>query len=200
MAKWVDRWFESEPWKRWRQVGLTGLRGSSKAYVLSRWREKARRPLLIILPTSEKAEFLVEDLQFFQGEKKGSCLLFPQWETLPYDEIPPHPEIVRERVNCLFSLLRGEEIAIVSPIQALMQKVLSPADLRRSIFSLTVGREVDREDLTQFLREGGYTSSRVVEERRFQCQGGDHRYLLSHLRRASQAGVRWRSVGVHPPV
>ncbi len=165
IASWVDRWLESRPWKRWRQIGLTGLRGSSKAYFLSRWREKVGGPLLIVVPASERAEFLIEDLQFFEAEKKGVYLLFPQWETLPYDEIPPHPEIVRERLNCLYSLLKGEEVVIVSPIKALMQKVLPPANLKESILALSVGREVDREGLTRFLREGGYTSSRLVEER-----------------------------------
>ena len=41
---------------------------------------------------------------------------FPPWETLPYDEIPPHPEIIRERIRCLFSLSKEEDTTIVSPI------------------------------------------------------------------------------------
>jgi len=158
-------WFESEPWKRWRCIGLTGLVGSSKAYLLSYWRERITGPLLIIVPRLRNAESLLEDLRFFQKERNDLSFLFPEWETLPYDEIPPHPEIVRERVRCLFSLLRGEEVVIVSSVKALMQKVLSPHDLGESLFSLLVGEEVNREHLVNFLQEGGYTSVRIVEER-----------------------------------
>lgn len=160
-----QEWIQSEPWKRLKSIGVTGLKGSSKAYLLSLWREKGKGPLLIITPSLQRAESLVEDLQFFSPESKDEVLLFPPWETLPYDEIPPHPEIIRERVKCLFSLLCDEGVTLVSPIQALMQKVLPPADLKESIFSLRAGEEMGREDLVRFLEGNGYVSARVVEER-----------------------------------
>ncbi len=166
-------WFESEPWKKCKRFGLTGLKGSSKAYLLSRWKENVRGPFLVVVPTLRKAEILSEDLRFFQKKRGGQISLFPPWETLPYDEIPPHPEIVRERVNSLFQLARGEEVVIVSSVKALMQKVLSPHDLKGLTFSLGVGEEMDREGLVHFLREGGYTSARIAEERGdFSLRGG----------------------------
>ena len=70
-----------------------------------------------------------------------------------------------ERGRVLFSLLKGEEGVIVSSVKALMQKVLAPVDLKESVFSLSVGEEVDRDRLINFLHEGGYTSARIVEER-----------------------------------
>jgi transcription-repair coupling factor (superfamily II helicase) len=160
----IDSWFESQPGKEWRRIGLTGLAGSSKAYLISHWRERVKGPLLIIVPHLRNAESLFEDLRFFLKEKQDLLCLFPEWETLPYDEIPPHPEIVRERVRCLFSLLKGEEAVVVSSIRALMQKVLSPSDLKESLFSLFVGGEVDREQLIHFLQEAGYSSARIAEE------------------------------------
>jgi len=160
-----DSWLESEPWRKWKRIGLTNLTGSSKVYLLSYWREKVRGPLLVIVPHLRNAETFLEDLRFFMKESDIPSFLFPQWETLPYDEIPPHPEIVRERVRVLFSLLKGEEAVIVSSIKALMQKVLAPDDLKGSVFSISVGEEVDRDRFIRFLREGGYTSARIVEER-----------------------------------
>ena len=160
-----DSWLESEPWRKWKRIGLTNLPGSSKVYLLSHWREKVRGPLLVIVPHLRNAETFLEDLRFFMKESDVPSFLFPQWETLPYDEIPPHPEIVRERVRVLFSLLKGEEAVIVSSIKALMQKVLAPDDLKGSVFSISVGEEVDRDRFIRFLHEGGYTSARIVEER-----------------------------------
>jgi len=160
-----DSWLESEPWRKWKRIGLTNLTGSSKVYLLSHWREKVRGPLLVIVPHLRNAETFLEDLRFFMKESDVPSFLFPQWETLPYDEIPPHPEIVRERVRVLFSLLKGEEAVIVSSIKALMQKVLAPDDLKGSVFSISVKEEVDRDRFIRFLHEGGYTSARIVEER-----------------------------------
>jgi transcription-repair coupling factor (superfamily II helicase) len=161
----IDSWFSSEPWKRWKRIGLTGLGGSSKAYLLSYWREKVRGPLLVIVPHLRNAEILLKDLRFFMKDSEAPSFLFPPWETLPYDDIPPHPEITRERVKALFSLLKGEEIVIVSSIKALMQKVLAPVDLEESVFPLSVGEEIDRERMIHFLREGGYVAAKIVEER-----------------------------------
>ncbi|MGD0915771.1 MAG: transcription-repair coupling factor [Thermodesulfobacteriota bacterium] len=158
-------WVESEPWEKSKRVGLTGLIGSSKAYVLSLLGEKVKAPLVIVVPHLRNAESLIQDLRFFQEETDVPSILFPQWETLPYDNISPHPEIIRERVNCLYSLLRGEEVMIVSSTKALMQKVFSPSDLRESVFSLSAGEEVNRDRLVNFLHDSGYTEVRLVEER-----------------------------------
>jgi transcription-repair coupling factor (superfamily II helicase) len=158
-------WFESEPWRKWRRIGLTHLAGSSKAYLLSHWREKGRGPFMVIAPHIRSAEILLEDLRFFIKDSEIPTFLFPQWETLPYDEIPPHPEIIRERVRVLFFLLNGEEGVIVSSIKALMQRLLAPNDLKESVFSLSVGEEIERERFIHFLHEGGYTPARIVEER-----------------------------------
>ena len=63
--------FNPNPGRDLKSFGLTGLKGSSKAYLLSLWREKGRGPLLIIVPSLQKAESLVEDLRFFSPETKG---------------------------------------------------------------------------------------------------------------------------------
>jgi transcription-repair coupling factor (superfamily II helicase) len=156
---------EMESRKGLKRTGLTGLKGSSSAYLLSLWRGKVRGPILVIMPHLRETEYLLEDFRFFQREGDGIACLFPQWETLPYDEIPPHPEIIRERVNCLFTLMRDEDATIFSSVKALMQKVLLSSDLTRSTSILTKGEEVERDRLVHFFHEGGYTPAKVVEER-----------------------------------
>jgi transcription-repair coupling factor (superfamily II helicase) len=161
LEEWVQTEFRGEP----ESIGFTGLKGSSKAYLLSLWRTRTKGPLLAVVSSLEAAESLLQDLRFFHHGVKDRFFLFPPWETLPYDEIPPHPEILRERLTCLFSLLQGEGPTIISPVQALMQKVLSPRDLRESTLSLSIGQEVMREELIGFLEKKGYLSERIVEER-----------------------------------
>jgi len=102
----LGSWFDSEPWRERKPIGLTRLAGSSKAYFLSHWKEKLGGPLLVVAPHLRDAEILLEDLRFFLKDSEVPTFLFPPWETLPYDEIPPHPEIIRERVRVLFSPMR----------------------------------------------------------------------------------------------
>jgi transcription-repair coupling factor (superfamily II helicase) len=161
----LEKWLGSESWRGSKSIGLTGLKGSSKAYALSHWSERLRTPCLVIVPQLRDAESFLEDLLFFQNVREAKPILFPPWETLPYDEIPPHPEVIRERVKCLFSLLEDKGITVITPVKALMQKVLSPVDLQTSSFSLSAGEEVDRDRLVYFLKGNGYTPMRIVEER-----------------------------------
>ncbi len=160
----IQSWFESGFYRRSRRFGLTGLKGSSRAYLLTRWREKVGGPFLIIAPHLRDAQILMEDFRFFQSRSPVKIHLFPQWETLPYDEIPPHPEILRERVNCLYALMGDDRAIIFSSIKAVMQKVLPASGLIELTHTLQAGEEVDRDDLLHLLEEGGYVSARVVEE------------------------------------
>ncbi len=165
IAPSILSWLGSESWKKGNPIGLTRLAGSSRAYFLSHWREMVKGPLLVVVPHLRDVETLLEDLRFFMKGSEVPFFPFPQWETLPYDDIPPHPEIIRERVRALYFLLKGGEGVIVSSVKALMQKVLAPDALRESVSCLSVGQETDRDQLIRFLQEGGYASTRIVEER-----------------------------------
>jgi transcription-repair coupling factor (superfamily II helicase) len=146
-------------------AGWTGLGGSSKAYLLARWAETRPGPGLIAVASPERADGLVEDLRFFLGPRTEHLYLFPQWETMPYDDIPVHPEIVRERVKALYSLSRDAEALVVAPVRALMQRVLLPGKLGEALFPIAVGDEIDRDRLVDFLDRGGYGPVRIVEKR-----------------------------------
>jgi transcription-repair coupling factor (superfamily II helicase) len=165
IASSIVSWLDSESWKKGNPIGLTRLAGSSRAYFLSHWREKMKGPLLVVVPHLRDVETLLEDLRFFMKGSEVPFFPFPQWETLPYDDIPPHPEIIKERVRALYFLLKGGEGVVISSVKALMQKVLAPDALRESVCPLSVGQEINRDQLIRFLQEGGYTSARIVEER-----------------------------------
>ena len=151
--------------KEWRRIGLSGLKGSSSAYFLSCWKRERKGSLLVLFPRTREAELFLGDLQFFYPEGAKEILFFPPYETLPYDEIPPHPETLKERMKCLFALLQDKEVTIVTTAKAILQRVISPAQLKESLLPLRQGEEVDRERLVSFLREGGFVETKVVEER-----------------------------------
>lgn len=60
-----DSWLESEPWKEWKRIGLTGLAGSSKAYITSFLRGEIKGPLLVVVPHLQNAEIPPRGSQIF---------------------------------------------------------------------------------------------------------------------------------------
>lgn len=166
--------FESFVLEKGKSIGLTGLGGSSKAFILSNLRKRVKGPFLIIVPHLRNAQTLFEDITFFDKDLEPLLSLFPQWESLPYDEISPHPEILRQRIKSLYSILRNsEQIIVISPIKAIMQKVISPHELEGSVSHLYKNKEIDREMFIRFLIDKGYNRVKIVEERGdFSVRGG----------------------------
>ncbi len=159
------QWFASKPWEKWRRIGVVDIGGSFGAYFVFRLREKIEGQFLIILPSLQDGEAFFEDLKFFKNDIEGNLYLFPESQNLPYDGIPPHPEILVKRISALYNLLKNGNLTIVSTIKALMQKVISPSRLKESTFSLFLGEEVERDQLVNFLNTNGYILTKIVEER-----------------------------------
>ena len=77
--------------------------GSADALLLARLglREKAHGKLTaIITPDASTAQRLLDELVFFAPELR--CVLFPDWETLPYDAFSPHQDLISERLATLW--------------------------------------------------------------------------------------------------
>ena len=60
----------------------------------------SRRPLVVACPTGTAAGQLYDDLQQFMGE--GEVVLFPAWETLPFERVSPSVETMGRRLEVLW--------------------------------------------------------------------------------------------------
>jgi transcription-repair coupling factor (superfamily II helicase) len=154
------------------RISLPGLRGSSPAYLLSRLMEELQRPLLIITPDSDTAEELCRELRFYGG-RSDTPLLFPPWDTTPFESASPHADITGERLNALFRLMDDRAGAVIAPLPAVMQKVLPRALLGEVSHYIVSGEEVEREPLLDKLVRLGYANVPLVEDRgTFSIRGG----------------------------
>ncbi|WP_019672665.1 transcription-repair coupling factor [Psychrobacter lutiphocae] len=84
--------------------------------------------------------------------------VFPDWETLTYDELSPHQDIVSERINLLTDMPK-QGILLIS-IQTLMQRMAPPSWLIGQHFDLSIGDVFDIEAQREQLTAAGY---RVVD-------------------------------------
>jgi len=157
-----------------RNLVVVGLCDSVKALLAAILLDHAEGVALYIARSPTEAEILYDDITSF---KEGGALLFPSWETLPHENIAPHPEIVCDRFTVLKRLLdtgssRKPFVVIASP-QAAFQKVISPEKLRESLVTVAVGEEIPIERLLTQLVSLSYERNEMVEQKgAFSVRGG----------------------------
>ncbi|PWB80730.1 MAG: hypothetical protein C3F08_03720, partial [Candidatus Methylomirabilota bacterium] len=133
---------------------LIGLFGASKALILSQIARRARRPLIIVVPSSVQAELLAKDLLVFC---RGSVSVLPE-----RDE---DPEIGYQRIACLAGLAtKALDLAVVA-LPAALERLSPPSALLGAAFTLCVGRLIARDELVRALEAGGYRRVHQVTER-----------------------------------
>ncbi|WP_201616398.1 transcription-repair coupling factor [Psychrobacter urativorans] len=96
--------------------------------------------------------------------------VFPDWETLTYDELSPHQDIVSERINLLTDMPTSGVLLI--SVQALMHRVAPPSWLIGQHFDLSVGDRFDINTQRELLAKAGYRAvDNVFEPGEFAVRG-----------------------------
>ena len=96
--------------------------------------------------------------------------VFPDWETLTYDELSPHQDIVSERINLLTDMPTTGVLLI--SVQALMHRVAPPSWLIGQHFDLSVGDQFDINTQRGLLAKAGYRAvENVFEPGEFAVRG-----------------------------
>ncbi len=99
---------------------------ASLALKLSRILAEAQGPILVICEEALSLGRLQEECQFYLGEA-FQILLFPDWETLPYDHFSPHEDIISARLRVMATLPRMKQGVIFTTASTLMHR-LPPVD------------------------------------------------------------------------
>ncbi len=96
--------------------------------------------------------------------------VFPDWETLTYDELSPHQDIVSERINLLTDMPKRGLLLI--SVQTLMQRIAPPSWLIGQHFDLSVGDRFDIQAQRLLLATAGYRAvDNVFEPGEFAVRG-----------------------------
>ncbi len=86
-------------------------------------------------------------LAFFAPKMR--VIAFPAWDTVPYDRIGPHADIVAKRITALAKLALGgrrkSRPIVLTTVNAILQRVPPRAFLRHSIRQLAPGQR-DRHE------------------------------------------------------
>ncbi|MDD4882075.1 MAG: transcription-repair coupling factor, partial [Gallionellaceae bacterium] len=143
--------------------------GSADSLILARLAAGAR--LLILTETASEAARLREEIAWFASELTVN--LFPDWETLPYDPLSPHPDLVSERLAALWLSSEKRTQVLVAPAATALQRLAPPAFLAAHAFLFRQGDKLDIEAFRKRLTEAGYSHvSQVLSPGEFAVRGG----------------------------
>lgn len=143
--------------------------GSADSLILARL--AAGRRLLILTETAFEASRLAEEIAWFAPEL--AIHLFPDWETLPYDPISPHPDLVSERLSTLWLSSQKRCQVLIAPAATSLQRLPPPAFLAAHAFLFKQGDTFDLDAFRSRLTDAGYSHvSQVLSPGEFAVRGG----------------------------
>lgn len=149
---------------------IEGLWEQVLAYLAALVQESTKKHVVII--TGEKpSNHLFDDIQVFTD---CPLLEFPSTETLPNEEILPSSDLVGERYTVLEKLEANKKPHIIlTNLQAILQKVVAPKDLKGLMLTFKIGDSVPFKDLPHYLAELGYHRMAVAADKgTFAVRGG----------------------------
>ena len=142
---------------------FSGVPSGFEPFVFKKlFREK--NVIIHIAQNEKRLRFLAELSQNLFPEQK--ILIFPAWDTVPYDRVTPAPDIIGQQIDTLTQIASSKlkKTLILTTVSAWMQ-LLPPVDFfKNTALSVKVGDEISFETLIQFLNANGYQNSDVVME------------------------------------
>ena len=126
------------------------------------------RVLVHIAMDSNRLANLQEQLAFFAPEVR--VITLPAWDSLPYDRVSPHADIVATRVSALAGLIQWQREKerypriLLASLNAAVQRVIPHETLVQSSFVAQKGQKLDLAKFQIFLSQNGYLRTETVRE------------------------------------
>ncbi len=166
LCKRLDGEFESqrqeEEQSSYKPVTTGGLVGGASAFLLAALFDRYNGNILFVTSNFDEGQNLTDDLINIIGVE--SVYLFPNRQTPPYEFRSPTGEITGRRLAALAALCSSKKKIVVVPIQAVMEPTMTREMFINESLHLSVGQEVNPEDLTSKLIALGFSRVAAVEE------------------------------------
>jgi len=148
--------------------------GSSDALLLAQLAERdkpSQRTLAIFTADALDAQRLLDELAFFAPDLR--CVLFPDWETLPYDSFSPHQDLISERLATLWRILQRDADVVLVPATTALYRLAPPSFLAAYTFEFKLRQQLDEAKLKAQLTMAGYAHvNQVVSPGEYAVRGG----------------------------
>ena len=152
--------------------------GSADAVLLAQLAQrekKAGKLTAIVTSDAADAQRLMDELVFFAPGLR--CVMFPDWETLPYDTFSPHQDLISERLATLWRIKQRNHAesadVVLVPATTALYRLAPPSFLAGYTFEFKVKQKLDEVQLKAQLTLAGYSHvSQVVSPGEYAVRGG----------------------------
>lgn len=149
------------------------LHGSSLALALAEYCQQTPGIKLLITQDNLSANQLQAELNFFLNpDSPQELLVFPDWETLPYDQFSPHQDIISDRLYTLSRIQHVKDAIVITAASTLMHRLCPPEFLNQYALLLKEGQKLDLTAFRNQLQQSGYHCvNKVLEHGEFALRG-----------------------------
>jgi transcription-repair coupling factor (superfamily II helicase) len=148
--------------------------GSADALLLARHAQLNRaagHSSCIVAADPADVQRLADELLFFAPALR--VVVFPDWETLPYDNFSPHQDLISERLATLWRLRSGDFDVVLLPASTALTRLAPPAFMAGYTFHFKQKMRLDEAALKGQLTLAGYGHvSQVVSPGEYAVRGG----------------------------
>lgn len=141
---------------------ITSLYGASDALFLAEQarNKEAQQCIIVFTEEARHAQRLYEELSVFATNLR--ILIFPDWETLPYDHFSPHQDLISERLATLYHLLHQNCDIVLIPVTTALTRLPPPQFIQAHTFFVHHKQKMDLNALCHQCIQAGYESVKQV--------------------------------------
>lgn len=148
---------------------IGNLSGSALALSLAEIAAKHNGPVLAVVADTQTALKLQPEITQFCDL---DVHVFPDWETLPYDNFSPHQDIISERLARLYKMPTQKNGIILVPISTLLQRLTPQEFIHKHALIVKKDDRISLEKLRLQLEASGYRHvDQVMEHGEYASRG-----------------------------
>ena len=151
---------------------LASVARGAQPLVMADLARSAKGRAVFVAPDEAAMRSITEAAQYFAPELE--VIEFPAWDSLPYDRASPALSVSARRLAALHRMQQkvGGPQLLVTTINALTQRVLTPFRVRETVREFKAGMEIGMDSLAAMLRRQGYgRTDTVIDAGEFAIRG-----------------------------
>lgn len=152
------------------KIYLHGLIPQSTGHLILSLSENLKRPVLVVCENQRRARELANQINDFLPDR---ALCFEEEELQFFHTDTSSTPALGTQIQAMSRLAQGDRVLVTTTLSALGRRLTPPRDFAASGFSLSLGDEVEMEDLVLRLHRMMYERVTTVEHRgQYSVRGG----------------------------
>ncbi|MCH8530478.1 MAG: transcription-repair coupling factor [Saccharospirillum sp.] len=140
------------------------LKGCALGYYVAQIMNNFSGTLLLIADHPGQIDGWLDELKSFRGQANWLLEVFPDWETLPYDNFSPHEDIISDRLRVLKLLTEAPQAVVITTAANLSHRMPPGEALLQTAFDWQIGQRLDLAEQRRILESTGYRATDTVLE------------------------------------